>query len=128
MTTLTTRPWDDWEDYTAGLYQHVLPVRAGKVQDSIRLLSDQDRFAEAAREMIREWPTAARHNLNLPSGRRSWIGQAACCYSHGATSEETACAWGHLSNRVQRRANQIADAVASEYREGRSGAQALFAD
>ena len=128
MTTLTTRPWDDWEDYTAGLYQHWIPLRAGMVQDSVRLLSDPDRFAETAREMIRAWPAATRHNLGLPSGRRSWIGQAACCYCHGATSEETACAWGRLANQTQARANKVADMVASEYMGGRSGAQALFGD
>ena len=128
MTILTTRPWDNWEDYAAGLYQHWMPLRPGKVQDSIRLLSDADRFAETAREMLRAWPGAARHNLGLPSGRRSWVGQASCCYCHGASSEETASAWGRLSNQTQICANEIADAVAIDYIRGISGAQALFGD
>ena len=126
MMTLTTRPWDRWEDYGAGMYEHLIPLRAGKVRDSIRLLSDPGHFSETAREMVREWPEAARHNLNLPSGRRSWIGQAACCYCHGATSEETCHAWGRLANGTQRRANQVADQITDEYDRGVLGAEALF--
>jgi hypothetical protein len=127
MTSMTL-PWSNWEDYKAGLYEHRFYM--GQVQASVKLLSDPDQFAEAAREMVREWPHAAAHNLNLPSGRRAWIGQATCCYHHGATASETASAWGRLSNEAQRRANKIASAVTDDYLSGRRqpGAQTLFDD
>jgi hypothetical protein len=125
MTTSMILPWSNWEDYAAGLYEHRFYM--GQVQASVKLLSDPDEFAAAAREMVREWPHAADHNLHLPSGRRAWIGQAACCYHHGATAEETAGAWGRLSNQVQRRANAIASIIAKDYLDGRGpGAETLF--
>jgi hypothetical protein len=123
--TSTTPPWDDWEDFKAGLYEHRFsPVQ---VYESVQLLSDPDEFAETAREMIREWPRAAAYNLGLPSGRRAWVGQAACCYHHDATREETTYAWGRLSNGVQRRANKIAATLIDEYLSGRlASAETLF--
>ena len=33
--TLTTQPWDNWEDYAAGLYRHRLS-HEGRVRDSVR--------------------------------------------------------------------------------------------
>ena len=124
--TLTTQPWDEWEDFAAGLYGRGVP-RYGMTLDSVRLLSDADEFNETAREMIRAWPQSAAHNLNLPSGRRAWIGQASCCYHHGATASETATAWGLLPNLTQRRANEVADAIADDYlNRGWPGAETLF--
>jgi hypothetical protein len=126
--TLTTRPWDKWEDYAAGMYQHRLRFSLGPVMASVKLLATPDEFAETAREMIRAWPYAAAHNLNLPSGRRAWIGQASCCYHHDATAEETRSAWGRLPNETQRRANEVASAVIDEYLSGgQYGAETLFA-
>lgn len=125
--TSTIRPWDSWEDYAAGLYGRTTRG-IGPVLDSVKLLSRGGEFAETAREMLREWPHAAAHNLNLPTGRRAWIGQAACCYHHGATAAETCAAWGRLPNEVQRRANEIADTVIGEYLNGGwYGAETLFA-
>src|SRR5262249_32973109 len=111
--TSTMQPWTNWEDYAAGLYAPRFD--AGQVQESVKLLSDPAEFDAAAREMIREWPNAAKHWLNLRSGRKSWIGQAACCYHHGATSTETRHAWGMLVNRVQVSANEVAAKIADEF-------------
>jgi hypothetical protein len=117
--------WAKWEDYGAGLYNSVL--RADKVQQSLQLLADPDAFYEAAREMIREWRRAARHNLgHLVASRRSWIGQATCCYVHGASAAETRAAWGELSLDQQRRANASADALIEQYERGWLNAETLF--
>ena len=126
--TSTTQPWDSWEDYAAGLYRHRPCTRGVWVQESVKLLSAADEFGEVAREMIHAWPNAAAHNLNLNlrAGRQAWIGQATCCYHHGATAEETAAAWGRLSNRTQSRANRIAATVADEYLNGGHRAETLF--
>lgn len=127
MTLTMTRPWDSWEDYAAGLYQHRLAP--GRVQDSVRLLSDAAGFEEAAWEMVCAWPNAADHNLYLlTTGRQAWIGQATCCYHHGATAEETRAAWGQLSNETQDRANKVASAIADEYLSGGrwNNAETLF--
>ena len=126
MTTSTTQLWNEWEDYQAGLYRSQGAIRPEKFVASLSLLSDGEQFSEVAREMIREWPVAAAHNLALPSGKRAWIGQAACCYAHGATGDETRYAWGRLSNQVQIAANRVADTVADEYARGWPRAQTLF--
>ena len=47
------QPWNDWEDYLAGLYEN-RPVREEMVQSSVTLLSDSDQFYEVALEMLAE--------------------------------------------------------------------------
>ena len=111
-------PWDDWDDYLAGLYEK-RPIEDSKVASSVALLSDPDQFFEVAREMVREWESAAKQNLvHIITGQQAWIGQASCCYAHGATSEETRTAWGLLSNSVQDQANSVANAVIEGFLEG----------
>jgi|ERR1035441_1312447 hypothetical protein len=119
-------PWDNWNDYLAGLYEN-RPVEIEKVSQSVQLLSNPDEFFEVALEMVREWDKAATQNLvNLATGQQAWIGQASCCYAHGATSEETRLAWGQLSNTIQDKANSIANAVIEGFVRGRNHAQTLF--
>lgn len=118
MTSPMIAPWNDWEDWQNGLYA-TRPIRVSKSWESIRLLSDPDEFREVAREMVLSWPVSARQNLkHLWSGRRAWIGQASCCYHHGATSMETRAAWAALDNSVQARANDIAADVILDYERG----------
>jgi hypothetical protein len=77
--------------------------------------------------MLRAWPVAARQALRyMESGRNAWLGQATCCYAHGATSAETRQAWGSLSDEVQREANTIARGVRSEWEKDFIDAQTLL--
>ena len=118
-------PWNEWEDYAAGLYT----TRAWQAmsKESVLLLTSPEGFWECALEMVREWPKAAEQNIGRhETGHRAWIGQATCCYSHGATSEETKRAWGGLTNDQQDAANKVADAVKEAYLYGRNRGQALF--
>jgi hypothetical protein len=117
--------WIEWEDWTARLYDPRL--EDGPRDDSVALLSDPDRFREAAVEMLREWPASAVHNLeHLWSGRNSWLGQATCCYSHGATGNETRAAWGLMSNADRDAANAVAVSVREEWERSRRDAQTSF--
>lgn len=117
-------PWDEWEDYAAGMYEPT--VRDETVQLSAQLLSNPDAFMEAAREMLREWPNAARHNQqHMWSGRNAWLGQATCCYSHGATGAETREAWGTMTNTAQNAANDVAMTVRKSWEKGLQDAQTL---
>ena len=127
--TLSTEPWHHWEDWRNGLYLRA-PIDGERVVLSVELLSDPDQFLEVAHEMVREWSVAAQHNLvDLASHRRSWTGQASCCYAHKATVGETVQAWGQLSNATQGRANRVADIVVNAYlRGGRNYGQTLFGD
>ena len=119
-------PWSDWEDYNAGLYATTFSPTGEAA--SLALLCSPEAFREAAREMVREWPNAARHNLaHMWSGRNAWVGQATCCYAHQATAVETRQAWGRMSNEQQRAANLVARDVRAEWEKGQADAQTLFA-
>lgn len=120
-----TMPWVEWEDYQAGLYRP--DTDEGRQVASLELLSDPDSFREAAVEMLREWAHSARHNLaHMWSGRNAWMGQATCCYVHGATGADTRAAWGLLSNGEQRRANDVAVSVRAAWERDRRDAQTVF--
>lgn len=115
--------WHEWEDWNAGLY---LPdYTPAQVDASFALLTHPGHFEETAREVVREWPNAARQNLiNMWTGRNAWLGQASCLYAHGAPGAATREAWGRMTNDQQRAANVTAERVRNEW--GRSGAETLF--
>lgn len=117
--------WDDWEDWLAGMYE---PTNSEDWLAAARLLRDPDQFREAAREMIREWPHATRHNLgHMWSGRNAWVGQATCCYSLGLTAADTRRAWGTMSLGDQWTANQVARDIRAEWERTQVDAQAQLA-
>lgn len=119
------RPWDNWEDWRAGLYQTLHTIE--HVNDSATLLCDPDAFYETALEMVREWPHSSVHNLvHMWSGRNAWLGQASCCYAHGAPGGATREAWGQMTNTEQNAANTAARSVRDHYERQRNG-QTLFA-
>ena len=123
-----TNGWDDWEDYNEGMYER-RAIRESMVVLSVDLLSDPDQFLEVGAEMVRVWGNAARQNLvNISTGKQAWIGQASCCYAHGATAEETKAAWGRMSNWSQVGANRVADVIEGVFLRGRNDAKTLFGD
>lgn len=119
------RGWEKWEDWQSGLYSS--GSDSERQAESADLLRDADRFREVAREMVREWPNAAQHNLgNMKSGHNAWVGQASCCYAHGATSTETRTAWGLLTNSEQMDANRAARTVIREWEREVQDAQTIL--
>lgn len=125
MTVLAAAIWDYWEDYRHGLY--VPAIHSDRVELSAKLLADPDHFIEVAREMLREWPYSAHHNLvHLWTGRNAWVGQASCCYAHGATSADTRQAWGMLTNDEHRAANAVAVHVREAWERRTRDAQAVL--
>jgi hypothetical protein len=120
-------PYTRWEDHRAGMYQPT----AGDVRTpaalSEDLLSDPDRFEWAARAMVAAWPIAAEHNLtNTEQNRRAWVGQAACCYRHGAHQDATKLAWWRLSTATQEAANAVAERVVFDWEQARMSMPSLF--
>lgn len=127
MTTICPNTWVTWEDWQAGLYSSITEPDDRNVQSSVALLSDPDQFLEVAREMAREWPNAAIHNVrHLWTGRRAWVGQASCMYAHGAVAIETRIGWGRMTNGAQVAANAAADIAIGDIRRGWQGAETLF--
>jgi hypothetical protein len=77
--------------------------------------------------VAREWIHAAEVNLtDFGSNRRAWLGQAACCFTHGLPAYVTRLAWNALDPSVQVEANRTAEQVIAEWEESR--AETLFGD
>lgn len=114
--------YTDWEDYKNGMYNEVDLIKKEElVLKSVELLSDKNLFYSVAKKMIKEWKISAKVNLtNINSNRRSWIGQAACCYNHKCPETLTRIAWGILTEKDRIIANKVADKLIKEYeRENR---------
>lgn len=100
-------PYETWEDYQNGMFGK--EVREDYSNLSASLMED---IKPAMLRVINEWPIASKHNLtNAGSNRKSWLGQAACCISHGATEFETRLAWRLLPKHIQQCANIAAQQV-----------------
>jgi len=62
------------------------------------------------------WEKSAEHNLsNTARNRQAWLGQAACCFSHGAPEYLTKIAWNNLTDEQRAAANAVADAVIADW-------------
>lgn len=87
-----------------------------KIQQAARLLSDPTACQQAMEKAVTLYPISAEQHLTKPTGRRPWLGQAACCAEIGATEEETRIAWNfYMTPQAQASANAIADGVISQW-------------
>jgi hypothetical protein len=87
-----------------------------RIQECAKLLSDPARCKEAMELAIDKYPISAEQHLSKPTGRRPWIGQAACCAELRATEEETRIAWNfYMRPEAQASANAIADDVIADW-------------
>lgn len=115
-------PYWKWEDFHSGMYE--VPASADVDRLAMlagSLLSDCGAFGSAARQMIEAWPVAsAVHLTAVATNRRSWVGQASCCFIHGVPEIATRAAWKALTERERDSANDVADEVISEYERERS--------
>lgn len=87
-----------------------------KVQECAQLLSNPGQCQTAMREAVEAYPISAEQHLSKATGRRPWLGQAACCYAMSATEEETRIAWNfYMTPDAQVSANAIADGVIAQW-------------
>lgn len=88
----------------------------GRIQDCAKMLSDPERCKAGMRLAIELYPISAEQHLSKTTGRRPWMGQAACCAALKATEEETRIAWNfYMTPEAQASANEIADEVIREW-------------
>ena len=90
-----------------------------KIQECANLLSSPELCRVSMERALIEYPISAQQHLSKSSGRRPWIGAAACCVSLGATEEETRVAWNFYMHPGQQDvANAIADEVIAKWERG----------
>lgn len=112
-------PYTAWEDWQAGMWQSPRDVTA-EMERAAQILGDPPVFLEAARVMLREWPTAAEQNLtDMAQNRRAWVGQATCCHLAGVSEQATRQAWWTLTVTEQYEANMTADRAVLEWQHER---------
>lgn len=87
-----------------------------RIQDCARLLASPAVCRGAMERAIEAYPISAEQHLSKPTGRRPWMGQAACAVELGATEEETRIAWNfYMKPAEQESANRIADEVIAQW-------------
>jgi hypothetical protein len=108
----------DWEDYKNGMYRTNYKNEDELIDRAKKLLSNEDEFYSVSLDMINDWVISSDVNLsNKGHNRRSWIGQAACCYECETPESLTRVAWGELDNETKRKANLVADKIIRIYEE-----------
>lgn len=104
-----------WECVNDGMW-NTRRNSMNRIQDCARTLSKPDLCRAAMLKALAEYPISAEQHLTKPTGRRPWIGQAACCAALGATEEETRIAWNfYMTPEAQDSANAIADELISQW-------------
>jgi len=120
--TQVFEPYWKWEDFQHGMYEVPSADDVDRLAMLARsLLGDCIAFGSAARQMIETWPIASSVHLTaVGTNRRSWVGQASCCFAHGVPEIATRAAWKSLTERERDSANDVADEVICEYERERS--------
>lgn len=109
---------DLWEDYKAGFYGYDFDDYELKHELSKDLLGSAEHFKEVALQMIEKWPYACEHNLTDPSVNKiAYIGQASCCFNHGAPSELVKKAWWEIPEKNRNEADNVAREVLNIWKE-----------
>lgn len=115
-------PYQKWECYQNGMYDQSKDNDLSLIEKSKNLLSDKQATLEAMTFVIENWKNSCEHYLtDLSSNRRSWLGQAACCFEHGASDQATCKAWWQLTDQQRFIANAVADTVINEWEQDNIG-------
>ncbi|NBW35029.1 MAG: hypothetical protein EBR30_08420 [Cytophagia bacterium] len=120
--------YEKWEDFQAGMYSLLDIVdKDKKVIGAINLLSNENDFYIASKQVLENWKIATEVNFtNKQQNRRAWLGAAACMYVHNTPEYLTRIAWNLLNKDIQDRANLIAEKVINEYINKKNNVQTLF--
>lgn len=106
--------YKNWEDWQNGMYRDVKD-KTYYINKSIECLKNPEK---PMLNVIKKWKYASRENLSdLTSNRRSWLGQAACCYEFKSPEHCTREAWGLLTKEERINANKIAENVIRKWEE-----------
>jgi len=112
-------PYHLWEDHQFGMYQNVSYMDEQQLIKDVELTLRCPPWLEESMKFVsHNWKYAAEHNLtNTSRNRKAWLGQAACCFSHGAQEYLTKQAWHRLTPNQQDEANRVASEVISDWED-----------
>jgi len=112
-----------WEDAKGGMYKTVTgQTRAFMLENAIDFTGDHTLYGNYMSMVIDLWPESCEHNLSaMCMNRRAWIGHAACCLGIGCPEDITREAWGHLSGRQRKLANNEADMAIKKWENKHRG-------
>lgn len=83
---------------------------------SMMLLKQPKQLEKYMALVVRDWVYSSEVYLTYKGyNRQAWLGQAACCYAHGATEAETKRGWRLLTQEEMDRANASADRVIKDW-------------
>lgn len=106
--------YKNWEDWQNGMYRDVKDKQY-YLNKAIECLRNP---YEPMIKVTNEWRYSSRENLSdLTSNRKSWLGQAACCYQFRVPEHITRMAWGKLTKEERINANKIAQKVIKKWEE-----------
>lgn len=102
--------YTNWECWQNGMYRDANKEEYNEmVLSAIECLRNPE---NAMLSVVCEWDNSTRENLtDRKSNRKSWIGQAACCYQSGCNERATRQAWSMLTKEERDNANTIANKV-----------------
>lgn len=110
-------PYNKWEDFKWGMYEKTCFMDEHQmITECEMILKCPQWLWESMTFVSHNWLYAAEHNLtNVNRNRQAWLGQAACCFSHGAPEYLTKLAWHNLTAEQQAAANAVADDVIADW-------------
>jgi hypothetical protein len=102
--------YTDLEEYHAGMWKPVSSEdrQLSMIAKAVALLRSPERFCEALKRVLDEWPISCLAEFTSPGNHLAWMGQAACCLVDGVPESLTRRAWWKLAEKERETANQIA--------------------
>jgi len=111
--------YKNWECFGQGMYETTCFMdKYAMINDCELLLSCPEWLWESMTFVTHHWLTSSEQHLtNMSRNRKAFLGQAACCFSHGAPEYLTKLAWFNLDEKTQKKANEVASEVIKDWEE-----------
>jgi len=112
-------PYWTWEDFKNGMWNKVSKEQEPEMlKTAIEFTGDHEKYGQAMKRVINEWPVSCENNLtDLSTNRKAWIGHAACCLEIGIPEYIIRSAWGKLTDEQRILANKQADYYINQWIE-----------
>lgn len=107
--------YNKWEDFRAGFFNAKQKYSDDMVIRVTKTLTSNE-FYEIGIKLFFEWENSINHNLSFTgSNRKSYLGQAVCCFLYGLSAKTTAEIFTKMNDVDKKIANNIAQKLIEEY-------------